>query len=394
MKLKPVFFLTMAVASLGLAIPLVQAQYTPDNGGVYVAPSTPGGPGIYIGPSTPSVPAPTPPQGPPQPGQPSYSWQVPPANQPTTVLQPTSPEAIRVVQPAPVMVQLSEAQVADLTASIALYPDPILAEMLPAATYVEELTYVDRWMAQHPGADEQMIASLPVNDAVKCIMHYPTVLTLMTDHVDWTQALGAAFLYQRQDVMESVQRWRATAVSNGYLYSNPQLEIIQQGAIIMIQPPARAQVVFVPVYDPAVVYVRPRFGPPPRNVITFGGGGFSLTFVENDVDWRDHQVRVPVHHDDRDLPPGMGRPGGPGGPGGGGRGPVPETKTVFVHDSVKPGVMYPQRIVTPQPDKKVVTIPAPQAGRGGGPGNGRGPGGGGPPEQNRGGADGNPNTPF
>jgi len=253
-----------------------------------------------------------------------------------------------------------------------------------------------------------------VDDSVKAIMHYPSVLDLLIGHLDWTQALGLAFTYQRQDLFESIQRWRSTAVANGYLYSSPQQEVLQQGAVILIQPPPQTQVVYVPVYDPAVVYVRVRPGlPPPRNVITFAGGGFALSFALNDVDWREHQVRIPRHDEPRDVRGGPGdfpRGGAGDSPRGGppsgrgissppsGRSPAPpETKTVFVPKEPKPGLAYPQKVVTPQPDKKVLTLPASGSGRGtGGPGGsgapGRGPSGNGAP--GRGGADNNPNTPF
>jgi hypothetical protein len=316
-------------------------------------------------------------------------------------MAPAPAEALRVVQPQPVyMPQLTESQMADLTASIALYPDPLLAVMLPAATSVEELTYADRWQEQHPGADERAIDSLPVEDSVKAMMHYPSALDVMIGHLDWTQSLGIAFTYQRQDLFDSIQRWRSTAVSNGYLFSGPQQEVLQQGTVILIQPPPRTQVVYVPVYDPAIVYLRPRpMMPIRRDVITFGGNGFALSFALNDVDWHDHEVRIPRRDAPRDVRGGPGDSPRGGPPSGRGISPVPsgrapvvvETKTVFVPKDPKPGLAYPQKAVTPQPDKKVVTLPSSGAGRGpggpGGPGgsgtpgrgptgNGRGPGGG------------------
>jgi hypothetical protein len=335
----------------------------------------------------------------------------------SSVLPPAQPDAIRLVSPQPAyMPQLSESQIADLTSSIALYPDPLLAELFPASTFIEELTYADRWMEQHPGADERAIDSLPLDDSVKAMMHYPSVLDLMIGHLDWTQSLGLAFAYQRQGLFESVQRWRSTAIANGYLFSTPQQEILQQGTVILIQPPPRTQVVYVPVYDPAVVYVRARPGSaPPRNVITFGGNGFALSFALNDVDWREHEVRIPRHDDPRDTPRGGigGTPRGGGpiispppgrgvNPPLGGRGFNPaDAKTVFVPKDPKPGLVYPQKVITPTPDKKVITLP-PSTGRGpigpGGPGGagtpGRGPGGAGASGRGPGGIDNNPNTPF
>jgi hypothetical protein len=299
--------------------------------------------------------------------------------QQTGGLQPVQSDVVRIVAPpAPAyMPHFNDQQLADLTAAIALYPDPLLSEMLPSATYVQELAYADRWLEQHPGADERLIADLPLNPSVKTMMHYPSVLNIMTDHLDWTQTLGAAFIYQRTDLMESVQRWRRTAVAYGTLVSTPQQDVLQQGPIIMIVPPPRQQVVYVPVYDPAVVYVRPVR--PARDYITFSAGGFSLSFVQNDLDWHDHQVRVPIHHDDWDgrsggdgrggsgrggdgrSGDGRGGDGRGGERGGSGRGGSSSPKAIFTRDDFKP--VIPTKVITPQPDKKVVTIPSTQ-GRG------------------------------
>jgi hypothetical protein len=349
----------LSIAGILTAAVAVQGQYTPGTGGT------------YVGPSTPILPAPG-----------TAVYQPVPQPQPTGA----QPEVVRVVQPATIVVpQLTDQQMSDLTAAIALYPDPLLAEMFPATTFIQQLTYADRWQEQHPGADEATINTLPVDDSVKAIMHYPTVMDVLVGHLDWAQSVGIAFTYQRQDLMESIQRWRATAVANGYLYSTAQQDVLQAPGVILIQPPAQAQVIYVPVYDPAVVYVRPVIGRPrPVNVITFGGPAFSLTFVHNDVDWRDHEIRVP-RRDDRVV---VGA--GPGGPPGG-RDRAVETKTVFVPSEPRGGMRYPERVVTPQPDRKVVNLPSgrgnPGRGSGGeGPGRGpgadnpgRGPGGGGPP---------------
>jgi hypothetical protein len=104
-----------------------------------------------------------------------------------------------------------------------------------------------------------------------------------------------AFTYQRGDVMAAVQRWRVRAVMAGTLYSCPQYQVLAQGDSIMVLPPPNQPVVYVPVYDPAVVYVR--HDRPVRDMITFSAGNFSVQWLVNDVDWHGHDVRVPVHHD-------------------------------------------------------------------------------------------------
>jgi hypothetical protein len=291
------------VVAAGAAI----AQYTPGSGG-------------YSQPGIPSVPAPA--QNPvyswqqDQPqyqapgGQPAYPQQQPAYGQQAGYGQPAQPAY---GQPAaPVYVpQLSDAQLGDLTSSIALYPDPLLAQMLPGATYVQELTFADKWLAQHPGADDYTISRLPLQEPVKALMHYPTVLSMLTDHLDWTQALGVAFTYQQGDVMSAVQRWRLQAVVVGNLVSSPQQQVVVQGNMISIVPPPMTQVVYVPVYDPQVVYVRP-VRPERRDVITFSAGGLSIRWMDNDVDWRRREVRVPVRHDWDDRGGWDGRRGGSG----------------------------------------------------------------------------------
>ena len=177
-----------------------------------------------------------------------------------------------------------------------------------------------------------------------------------------------------------------------HVVSSPQQDVLRQGEVIMIVPPARQQVVYVPVYDPQVVYVRPVR--PVGNYITFAAGGFSLSFVDNDLDWHNHQVHVPVHHDDHDGRGDRGGGGGSGGdrggPGGGDRGGRggPPQKAIFTHDDFKP--VIPTKVITPK-DNKVVTIPAPTTapGRGGGS-----PGRGGGPSASTGGSDHNPATPW
>jgi hypothetical protein len=352
---KIVILSTSAILALALA---VQAQYTPGVGGSFIRPSSPvvPGPTVPMGPTAPA-----------SPGSPTYSWEtpVPPQpvqpiyqQQPGAVLAPAQPEAIRVVQPAIAMPRLNDSQIADLTASIALYPDPLLAVMLPSSTFVEDLCFADRWQEQHPGADERLIATLPVDDSVKAIMHYPAALDVMVGHLDWTQALSMAFTYQRQDLFESIQRWRTTAIAYGTLYTTPQQEVLRQGTLVLIQPPAQTQIVYVPVYDPAIVFVRPTVIRPARDYITFSTRGFALSFALNDVDWRSHEVRVPRHDERGPVLVGGGRDSGP-------RRDSIETREVFVPRDTKPGRAYPEKVITPQPDKKVISLP----------GSGRGPGG-------------------
>jgi len=390
--MKPSLLTISTILTLAAGTAVALGQFTPGVGGPVVPGPT--GPVAPVGPSAP------------YPYQPSAV----PVYQPSTpgaspVYQPSGEPGIRIGEPSPVpppvyVPRLSEQQLADLTASIALYPDPLIAEMFPAAVSIEELAYADRWIEQHPGADEVSIASLPVADAVRDMIHYPTVLNLMTDHLDWTQSLALAFTYQRQELFDAIQRWRALAVANGYLYSSAQLDVLSQGQVILIQPPRATAVVYVPVYDPQVIFVRTRPINPPRNLITFGNAGFSLSFAFNDLDWHDHEIRVPRHEDRWDAHPdhitapppprtGDGRGDGRGGPDVRG-----DARVVFVPNSgkpnEKPAVVYPTKVVTPV-DKKVITLPPSSGAPGRGPSGNGAPGRGGNPNDR--GNPGNPGNP-
>jgi hypothetical protein len=167
-------------------------------------------------------------------------------------------------------------QIEQLVAPIALYPDPLLAQVLMASTYPLEVVEAARWQKQNPNvtdkALEDAMQQQTWDPSVKSLTAFPPVLTMMNDKLDWTQKLGDAFLAQQSDVMDAVQRLRAKADAAGNLKSNEQqtvtLEqapatvqqnVTVQGAaappptIIKIEP-AQPQVVYVPTYNPTVVY--------------------------------------------------------------------------------------------------------------------------------------------
>ena len=114
---------------------------------------------------------------------------------------------------------LTPAQLDQLLAPIALYPDPLLADILPATTYPDQLNQVAISLRANPNIDENYINSQPWPDAVKVLAHYPDLITFMTSRPDWTTALGAAFTEQPGDVMDAIQRLRAEAQAAGALYS-------------------------------------------------------------------------------------------------------------------------------------------------------------------------------
>ena len=144
----------------------------------------------------------------------------------------------------------------DLLAPIALYPDPLIAQILPAATFIDQIDEAARYINQYGQAAR--IDDQPWDVSVKAVAHYPDVLFMMDQKYEWSASLGQAYVNQPQEVFEAIQRLRAEAMANGNLVSTAQQEVIVDGAVIRIVP-AQAEVIYLPSYDPMLVYA----GPPP-----------------------------------------------------------------------------------------------------------------------------------
>lgn len=155
--------------------------------------------------------------------------------------------------PSPAGESPAAAQLHPLVAPIALYPDPLIAVLLPAATYPAQLQEANAWLAGYPQPPQFAIDAQPWDPSVKAIVHYPAVLAQLTRDMSWTQSLGSAYLAQPADVMAAIQELRAQAVAQGNLVSTPQQVVVQDGGVIAIQP-ANPEVIYVPTYDPVVVY--------------------------------------------------------------------------------------------------------------------------------------------
>jgi hypothetical protein len=220
------------------------------------------------------------------------SYQAP-AYQPAPTYQPAPPVAVPVV-----INRMSDAEVDNLTGQIALYPDPLVAIILPAATFPLEVGAAAQFARMNPDAPEYAIQSQPWQPSVKALVHYPTVLEMMAERPDWTQRLGAAFLNQPGDVTNSIQRLRYQAQAAGSLYSTPQQQVVNDNGTIRIIP-ADPRVVYVPTYDPAIVYVRHEH--PIGGAIVFGRGFYIGTWLNFDVDWRSHWVVVGPRWDHHDV---------------------------------------------------------------------------------------------
>jgi hypothetical protein len=179
-------------------------------------------------------------------------------------------------------------QLDNLLAPIALYPDPLLAQVLVAATFPDQIQDAARWVRVN---DPYNIDYQPWDVSVKAVAHYPTVLAMLNDRLDWTTALGQAYVYQSTDIMMSVQRLRNMAYSQGNLIATPQQQVIVDRGYIQIVP-AQPRVIFVPVYDPGVIYVRrvyrPGFGF--GGFFNFGRGFVIGAWLNYDMDWGSHRV--------------------------------------------------------------------------------------------------------
>jgi hypothetical protein len=170
----------------------------------------------------------------------------------------------------------SPPQLDQLAARIALYPDPLLAQVLAGATYSDQIPDAARWADEHHELTGQALADaiqadqLPWDPSVQALLPFPSILDMMASDMNWTADLGNAFLAQQQDVMDAVQRERQEARDFGYLRSNGQV-IVSTGPYITIVPVNPGYVV-VPYYDPRIVYFRPRPGFVVGSAIHFGFG--------------------------------------------------------------------------------------------------------------------------
>jgi uncharacterized membrane protein YgcG len=211
--------------------------------------------------------------------------------------------------------KVSNQQLDSLTAPIALYPDPLLAQVLMAATYPTEVGSAAAWSKAHASmtGDEAVkaVASQPWDPSVQSLVAFPQVLATMASKPDWVKQIGDAFIAQPNDVMDSVQRLRKQAHEAGNLKSGDQQKVVVAQNTIQIQP-ANPQVVYVPTYNPAFVYgpwlypaYPPVYIPPPPGYaiatgfaagLAFGTGIAVTNALWGGFNWNSHEVNVNVNH--------------------------------------------------------------------------------------------------
>jgi uncharacterized membrane protein YgcG len=161
---------------------------------------------------------------------------------------------------APAYTTQTSAQLQQLVAPIALYPDSLIAQVLAASTFPAEIVEADRWVQSNStlkgDALAQAVDQQNWDPSVKALAAFPSVLGNMDKNLSWTSSLGDAYYNQQQDVMDAIQVMRQKAQSSGNLQSTDQQTVQTQGSTIVIQP-ANPQVVYVPAYNPWVVYGGP-----------------------------------------------------------------------------------------------------------------------------------------
>ena len=156
--------------------------------------------------------------------------------------------------------QQTSEEVQQLVAPIALYPDPLVAQILAGSTYPAQVVEAWRWMQQHPGLKGQQLADAVDpqgwDPSVKALTQFPSVLDNMNTNLSWTSALGDAYVNKQEEVLDAVQLLRERAKTAGALQSTSQQTVTTEGPTIVIEP-ADPEVVYVPAYDPWLVYGDP-----------------------------------------------------------------------------------------------------------------------------------------
>jgi len=206
----------------------------------------------------------------------------------------------------------TQQQLDQMLAPIALYPDPLLSQMLMASTYPLEVVEAARWSKAHPGlkGDDAVraVAQQSWDPSVKSLVAFPQVLAWMDENLDWTRNLGDAFLAQEPQVMETVQTLRQRAQAAGTLRSDDRNRVVSEAGAIAVVP-ASPQIIYVPYYDPRVVYGPwwwpayppvywrpwPDYYARPGYATGFYWGpgiGISAGFFFGAVDWHRRHVRV------------------------------------------------------------------------------------------------------
>ena len=222
-----------------------------------------------------------------QPEQPAVLVQP----QPRTVVvqqQAPPPQLDQPDQPAPTAAAAADPGVVHLVAPVALYPDPLLANTFPACSYPQEVQEAGQFLEANPQPTDDQINGQAWGPEVKAIVRYPTVVQTLNGDPQWTQSLGSAFTTNQQEVWVAVQDLRQQAVTAGSLKDTPQVTVVQQDNVIAVQP-ANPEVVYVPAYDPVLVYTQPV-------VVTYGVAYPTGIWLVDGIAWSSDVVFVGDWH--------------------------------------------------------------------------------------------------
>jgi hypothetical protein len=215
-------------------------------------------------------------------------------------------------EPAATAPLLNPAQLEQLLAPIALYPDALIAVMLPAATSPADLVLAARFLAE--AGEGANLEGKTWEESVKSLAHFHSVLKWMDQNLAWTKQLGEAFRDQPAEVMQAIQRLRAKARAAGTLGDTAQQSVVVEGDVISIVP-AQANAIYLPYYDPAVVYYHRPGSFYPGGYFTFGGAISVGSWLSFECDWWNRKVWVAPRRPADAGPRDWRRPIFPGRPG-------------------------------------------------------------------------------
>ncbi|WP_334161491.1 DUF3300 domain-containing protein, partial [Achromobacter insolitus] len=219
--------------------------------------------------------------------------------------------------PATAQTKLDNAQLDQLMAPVALYPDSLLSQILMGATYPDDVAAAAKWSAAHTSESGdkavQAVEGESWDPSVKSLVAFPSVMDMMGRQPDWVKSVGDAFLAQPEAVMDSVQRLRKQAQKAGNLKSTPQQTVkttTENEKTVVVIEPADPQVVYVPSYNPTVVYgtwaypsYPPYYYPPPPGSmfatslvagIGFGLGVAAINSMWGDANWGHGDIDIDV----------------------------------------------------------------------------------------------------
>ena len=223
------------------------------------------------------------------------------SSQATAAQVPVRGAPLPVMPPPPATPQQSSydaSEIDRIVSPIALYPDPLLAQVLTAATFSSQIPFALQWVDERRGmsgaqlADALAAEQVSWDPSVQALVAFPTVLQMMASSMPWTTEIGEAFMGQHADVMDAVQRLRAQAQRYGYLQSTPNLRVTRAPVIEIV--PVEPEYIVVPYYDPVVVFAPPR----PRFILTtaiYFGYGVRLGFWDDPWGWGYSGFYWPAH---------------------------------------------------------------------------------------------------